>query len=619
MKEKKISIFSVPLIISSVLSGFVLFSLFNVNEINPVRFNIVLFVCAVFLLWLVLYFFDTQKIKKEKQNKHIVSFSFIIIFLFIALALYLVKIIWLSGYLTLTPFYTSLQGSSHLDTMYHSAIAESIKNYGYPSILLNNANYLPYHVGSHFLLAFFSKLFGIPAFLTYNYLYPILTLPLYPFLLLLLVLYIKEYRGLPTTFRISELIFILVFFTGFYSTATLEDYAIWKGSFIDSESFLFAQIFLVVFGVIFFKSLHLNLFKKRVFSFVFLIFIIPFFIFLLSAMKISVGFLFVIMVMYFIFRKYTISFKHWILLFFYLTVFYIVYKLFSFSAANSNIFKPFAFASYFNSTLGIFGGYLIHFFFLLFFGILFSIVYLQKNFKGLLSIKNKSTLWFELYWVVTIAAILPSLLLDIGGGSAVYFSYVQEVLALVLLLGFGYVLDLPSAFHLPRRVWQAVLIFLVYIFIANTDFNLSHIKPFSSLPQDVRQKTLNSSLLKNVQEINSLTKGNKNRYAIFLDDSAEIFRHYNREKNYPAVAVYFYPATVGTVVVNGFYSDGLKVYLSNGLPFGYYYGSAVEMVKDNVLQVVSKLTLSQAKEKAKQMGKKYIIHIYENTFKVIPL
>lgn len=48
------------------------------------------------------------------------------------------------------------------DTSFHVAIAESIKNYGYPSTLLHGNPVLNYHVGSHYLLALLSFISTIP-------------------------------------------------------------------------------------------------------------------------------------------------------------------------------------------------------------------------------------------------------------------------------------------------------------------------------------------------------------------------------------------------------------------------------------------------------------------------
>lgn len=68
--------------------------------------------------------------------------------------------------------------AAHPDTLFHLAIANMLKTYGVVTTGLDGLVALPYHAGSHWLLAGWSWWLAAPVIETYNVLYPVVWLPL---------------------------------------------------------------------------------------------------------------------------------------------------------------------------------------------------------------------------------------------------------------------------------------------------------------------------------------------------------------------------------------------------------------------------------------------------------
>jgi len=68
------------------------------------------------------------------------------------------------------------QDGSFYITNFLVTIAETIKNYGYPNVLLNDTGFFNYHFGSNLILALLSNIFGVSVFFVYNFLYPLICL-----------------------------------------------------------------------------------------------------------------------------------------------------------------------------------------------------------------------------------------------------------------------------------------------------------------------------------------------------------------------------------------------------------------------------------------------------------
>jgi hypothetical protein len=71
-----------------------------------------------------------------------------------------------------------LNGSVHMDQLFHASMTNMIRTYGVPSTGLDGVPFMPYHFGSHFLLAQLGKLLDLPGIDVYQLTYPIVFLPL---------------------------------------------------------------------------------------------------------------------------------------------------------------------------------------------------------------------------------------------------------------------------------------------------------------------------------------------------------------------------------------------------------------------------------------------------------
>lgn len=86
----------------------------------------------------------------------------IVVIISLFIETFLAYLVWGSGYHTLMPYEQIDNGTQHIDTMFHNAFAESWRRAGYPSTLLNNERYLPYHTFSHLILGNIAGLMHMP-------------------------------------------------------------------------------------------------------------------------------------------------------------------------------------------------------------------------------------------------------------------------------------------------------------------------------------------------------------------------------------------------------------------------------------------------------------------------
>lgn len=105
----------------------------------------------------------------------------IIIILSVAMGINLACVVWTQNHLSLSPVAAIDNGTVHLDTLYHVSASESFRQGFFPASLINDVTPLHYHTFSHLLLSILSQILGISVYLTYNWVYPVLFLPLYVF------------------------------------------------------------------------------------------------------------------------------------------------------------------------------------------------------------------------------------------------------------------------------------------------------------------------------------------------------------------------------------------------------------------------------------------------------
>ena len=602
-----------PLVIVTTFAFLIIFSILKTGD--PIlweQIRIIILSVIIWLIWLSFFIIEKKKGAKIADRKE----QFVIKLLFaIIISAYFINSVWFSYYLTLNPIKAILNGRLHQDTAFHTTIAESIKNYYYPSVLLNNAVFMHYHFGSHSIMALLSIIFNVSVFYVYNYFYPVIFLPIYSYLIISVIIEIRKYKKEYTQLSVIDYILLSFFFIGFIPTVTLEQLGIWKTSWIISESFLLALIFFLLYIFLILKTLTWNR-RKNITIFL----LTSLFIFICSSMKISVGFLLAAGSIYMNFRMNTKKIIYWIANIIFLIVFFFSYMLFS---EKGNL--HFQFLSFVRNYAmnGSDYGIIFHYFFLLFFTLFFLYYIFSVNTNIKYALLSNKIILEETFVIVSIASLLPGILLYIGGGSAAYFSYFQELVAICMFLGYNISGKLQQKIQAKSAFVRNGVGFIVILFSFVVLLNSEPRILITNRIMNIRNDTAINELILNMQDINKLTKNDKKEYCIFLDDNAMIWDYYMHNKK---AMILFYPALTGIRIINGVYTDGKDIFLANGTNLQNINNSGYGIDKDVVTEningkeiFISKLTFDEAKEKARRKNFKYIIRIYDDKYEIIEI
>ena len=157
-----------------------------------------------------------------------------------------IGIVWGSKYLS--PLYEAqyVSGHAHIDTLFHSAIANMLQYFGQSSIGVEGVVAFPYHFGSHLLMAGVSRLLHLSVLQSYHLVYPTLVLPLWlgSFLLLSEVIRQKWFPSIER--RWLTIVALLIFFfsiSGIMPEKFRDSVGAWNNIII-SESYACAIMFL---------------------------------------------------------------------------------------------------------------------------------------------------------------------------------------------------------------------------------------------------------------------------------------------------------------------------------------------------------------------------------------
>lgn len=588
------SLFVFPCTVSILATCLLEYALWITKPAYGLRSGI--FAAVLCLIWIVAFVFDQRRVNNDRQHYMQVGCGWIIAVFFAGLtAWFLTSAAWDSGYLTLAPFEAVDNGYQHLDTLFHSAVAESYKRSVVASSLLNDERYLPYHTFSHFLMGNLSKLMGMPSLIAYSFLFPIFFLPLYILAQLLAVSAAKRYFEGSAQIHFLDLIMVVLFLVGVVKNDLLDAYAIKKISYINSESFLVANTMAFLsYGLAFYVLCRFS--ENRKVLQLFCTFVLPLEIFLISWAKISVGFIFAGSVMYFIFRMKMKELRFWILNFLYLAVFLVCMKLFageSAYAVGEEVVKNrfFAFGDYCTGSFGVWGHYAI----LLFMpGVFFLLEFLHSKF-GWEAIKSAGTIWVEEMLICIILAFLPGMVLSSLKVNAAYFSYAVEVPALVLLCGHNYI-DLKN-WKVSLRLVTCVL---CIAWCVQNVYTNSLENPLNWVTGS-HKTNLSETLLQMRKEV----CGHPEKYTIYLEKNTFISDVFSDSRS----ACYISPAMTGIGVINGSYRHEDVYYTFRDEPVTANY--ALNFIDHD------RLDFQEALSCAKKMGKEAVIHITEDGYEYI--
>ena len=410
------NIFFLPTIMVFFQFCFLSVALFNSGFSFEKKVLIVSFLLVC--LWGTLFITDFIRNKNFKINI-ITAFLIILIFMF---CFNLIRQSWFTNYLRIDAVQSFFCGKTFIDTLFHSAIAESIVTNGYPSIQQNASTFLAYHWLSHYVVVGISKIFAIPCFITYNYLFPIIFIPLMLYLAQKVIVVGKIYFSGISTINLIDYIILVGIVYGFVTKQQQSNLGcnICVALF-NSESCLFAVILLLLYFVI----INYGYINIKNFNKINLFILIPIFILFLFFAKISFGIIFALGTSYYVFRKYFLQDKKWLLLVEYCGLLLFCFLLVMIPANSSfgpvgEFKRDFIFFHYVRTECKNLFYVFLHYFFL--FLPIVSTIILKRDiiFKNNLEYKKRS-IFLEMCFLLMVVACLPGILINIHGGSAFYF------------------------------------------------------------------------------------------------------------------------------------------------------------------------------------------------------
>ncbi len=558
---------------------------------------------------------------RGKEQYHWKEVLFFVLVTFIV-AIAMTESLWQRQYFSLNPILAinSETEGIHRDTVYLGALMQGIKNYDCPSLLVNSSAFHNYHFGSLAILAGMSKLFHVDIYVLNCFLIPIILFPFFVSSIVSLVITLREYRRIGS--KITKLDYGIV--ACFFVFAILpreisRDLGNLKDSWVMSISFTMSIQAVILYFLLLIRSLNSKRMEKRSFSLPFLLLITPAFILLVSTLKISTGLIFTFMVVYYLFRRYMWNWRYLLLELVYGIIFLFIYwfpgTLYSPFATQRNEMQ-FRLMDYLREYISTesWGLHILVCF-------CFVIVFLWYQLRGIPSfhdlksgVKKKEYLVEETLLLTTVFGVIPGLVVHIGGASSYYFSSIQHIVGMILVLGYNIANELvPKREGKKGVITKAFMIFVIGMLSWNTLYS-SAIK-MKAVVSDILRSSESKAVDETeegywycVKNINRITEDAKQDYYLYVDENASVWDRFANKD----AALFFYPGLTGVVAIGElYYEDGLYHY-NDGTPFLYAWGYEPS-------EPEYKLTLLDAIEKARADGKKGLIHIYEDSYKLITL
>lgn len=513
---------------SFILSIIIFFSLINPRFYYSKR---VIFVCFfVTSFWFALTIFS---IIKDKGKQNIISY-FVSSLVYLLVIFFMIRTVWFYSYLTLAPEYAFFNGFGNSDTFYLSTLCESIKNFGYPALLSQGLDYYKYHYFSIILLAIISKIVKIPCLITYNFLYPIVFLPLFTYLFFQAVGIIRDYLNKSYNIFISDVVFSIFVIIGFLPSRYLNTIGIWWFHIFLSESCCVSFVLLLLFIWVIDKFKNIKYGKQLI-----IYLITPIFLFAITATKISVGLILFILLAWIYIRTKGLKLSAIITL-----VSGFVFLLFSlslFMRDSQNITERSISWFHFINTY-ISPEYIVsHIFFILFPSML--LFFLAKGSQAYGSFcKTKNAIISEAALITSFCSILPGIFFAMEGGGAHYFFLPAIFISLLLLLCSA---EMPVLFLSICKEKKFLLILLFLVVYGESFINESYkygsiyrsVAPQHLIEQNQARKQGNMQVVDNrfyktLNKINRITQGKKGQYCLFVSKNCEINKLYKSNDSF---------------------------------------------------------------------------------------
>lgn len=604
-----------PLIIALVQFCFLSVALFGsrFNIENKVLIVSFLFVC----LWGILFFADIVR----KKNFTINISNILLIILFFLLCLNIIRQSWFVNYLRIDAIQRFFEGKTFIDTLYHSAICESIVTNGYPSIQQNAPFFLSYHCLSHYLIAGISQLLIIPCFVAYNYLFPIIFIPLFLYLLQKVALIGKSYFS-----GINELSFIdYIILAGACCGFVTKQQQLNLGcnfnvNIYNSESCLLAIILLLLYFCLINKGYR----NIRSFDNINLFVLIPIYILILSYTKISFGVIFALGASYYVFRKYLFNDKKWFLFVGYCGVF-VIYYIFirkiapSYSGSAATAQNDFILFHYVRTKCRNL------FYIFLHYGVLFLpiiatiLLRTPEILKDILKYK-KENVFVEMIFLLMVGACLPGIFMNIHGGSAFYFVIPVYICSWILLISYNVPAALIQKHVRIGQLWFTLLTVMIVLTCAR------NMKAYNSVSQTLKARMTSAQIAKDKEYLafNQIRKEiveNRKDFCVFLSDDSDMISRFDSALKETSPKIYYcrpylaVSAYLGVPVINSIYEKDGYFYRGDDKEYGGYGEFKAYSMPPAVCG--EKVTEENMIEKAKAINKKRIILINRNNYSVI--
>lgn len=579
------NIYLLPIMIYVILDALVLYAV--IVSHSEYQINILFLSLFIGALWLFA-FLKSGHIKSMRKQVYI-------ILLCIPFSMFLACTIWGNHYLNLFPIDAFNCGNISMDTLFHSAIVQSfLRNEG-PSALINDENIIRYHTFSHFIFSLISKATRIPPYFVYNYVYPILFLPLYVWSQLFAIENAKRLFSNKKDIQIIDIIVLLLFNVG-YMPINIQNRTRQTGAFswYVSESFLVANTFLFITIAICFIYIYAtkkdsDMFtqsKLQIIKFG----IIPLMIYVVTASKVSVGFFLVIAILYYLVRSHI----SWYMILYYGAVFFYsgwmhvdIIKSsgggYSLKAIFHLLFSP---------------SWIIGFFLFTIWEWIYISFDIKKNRYSINDFRKGKTIWIELTLITILAVHLMGIIIWTSSSSGRYFTLLTEIPGVLMLCSMDF--DLLKLQNRNKYILMYGICFTWIIFLC-----IYNKPPVTNLTDQRGNNThSNYSFFMDIKDV---VGEDPDKYAIYINNDSTAIKGMEFET---LSNIFSFPALTSVGVINASYYDDKK---------GEYclYTDENAYGFDTLSVNHRKLSLSEALKRAGDNGKSYLINISGNSYEIL--
>lgn len=658
--------FLFPAILSSMLFCFVFLVLFKTGY--PFETTVLVTGFLIVLLWIGLFV-------RHQLKERDFFFTFKNILLIVCFIVSSSKIVAENYFAYVRNFdamNSFLNGIAVPDPIFFAVLPESLITNGYPSILLNAPYYLSYHFFTDLMIAAVSKVLSVPCLITYYYIFPIITFPVFMYLIQKAIVVAKEFLEQKIQLYFIDYILIALFIAGLttpiggkYKLVLLFD------TMLAASQSHHASITLVL---LYLCIAHAGYKRIKQFDALNMYLLIPSFILLLSFCKVTTGFAFAAGISYYTFRKNLFKNRRWCLSFLYVLMFVLYYGFFTVmgghaeytvSAAESTrakliqfgLFKFVSSRTSWEPVIAVVGHYII---------VLLPavLVFLFERPKKIFhiwvkNISDKGAVC-ESIIVVNVVLIFPGFLLNtVGGDTYTYFEYCAVFSALLFMLAmrtpekitaFASVCLHDKSKENYSRIFKLCTLCVYIVCCACVSIQLKNANLYSMVKQCCFSRlSYEDTLLANrikklckvfhpskfladknyimLTEIRDYTKKNRDEYCVFLKDDYGLIKKYADYYSmyYPwynpgfsyVIAYWSIPAYTGLPVINAMYFKDDVFFVGNDAEFGQIADSTDWGLPPRGCG--DKVTEENMLQVAAKQNKKYVIVVGKDSFEVVPV